>query len=327
MSENISIASDWLPSIHSDNFNEKALQLFQFQYWNIPVYQQYCNYIHKHPQTIKSITQIPFLPISFFKSHKVFNASLPEKLIFESSGTTGMTPSRHYIAHPEYYEYAFLKGFKQFYGDPKDYIFLGLLPSYLERQHSSLVYMVQHLMNESNHSLNGFYLDDWNQLSEILQKKTDRKIFFIGVTFALLDFAEAFPMNLKDVIVMETGGMKGRKEEWTRMQVHDFLKRQWNLKSVHSEFGMSEMLSQAYSKGNGIFKTSSTLKVLLRDENDPLCTFEKGSGCINVIDLANIDSCAFIATEDIGKVSEDNTFEVLGRRDSAALRGCSLMVV
>ncbi|HTO16971.1 MAG TPA: hypothetical protein VLZ83_14475 [Edaphocola sp.] len=327
MSKNISIDYNWLTSINKNNFDEKAIELFKFQYKNIPIYQEYCNHLHIIPNNILSITDIPFLPISFFKSHKIFNSSQKEQLLFESSGTTGMITSKHYIAHPEYYEYAFLKGFNQFYGNPKDYIIIGLLPSYLEREHSSLVYMVQHLIQESNHELNGFYLDEWEILEKILKQNHKRKVFLIGVTFALLDFAEAYPNDFEHHIILETGGMKGRKEEWTRMQVHDFLCQQWKLKEVHSEYGMSEMLSQAYSRGNGIFETSETLKILLRDENDPLYTFEKGSGCINIIDLANIDSCAFLATEDIGKVAEDGKFEVMGRRDSAALRGCSLMVV
>ncbi|OJV54749.1 MAG: acyl transferase [Bacteroidetes bacterium 43-16] len=327
MLDHLSSNIAWLKSINAANFEQRALELFRHQYKNTILYRDYCNHLNRKPENVHTIAEIPFLPISFFKSHKVLAQGRSGQLLFESSGTTGMTPSRHYIAQPGYYETAFRKGFHDFYGAPEDYIILGLLPSYLERKHSSLVYMVQDLIQSSAHPLGGFYLNEWEQIAAILQQAQDRKIFLIGVTFALLDFAETFPMDLSRHIVMETGGMKGRREEWTRMEVHAYLGRQWNLDAVHSEYGMSEMLSQAYSKGKGVFHCTATMKILLRDENDPLENYFTGSGCVNVIDLANIDSCAFIATEDIGKVAADGSFEILGRRDTAALRGCSLMVI
>jgi hypothetical protein len=327
MNNNNAFNLQWLQKIDAENFESKALKLFVHQCNHIPIYGAYCKHIGINAANVKTLKDIPFLPISLFKSHTVAGQLEPNTLHFESSGTTGMIPSKHFVPHPEYYEFAFLQGFKEFYGDPSEYIILGLLPSYLERQHSSLVYMVNDLIQKSNSPESGFYLDEWGKLAGVLQNSKGKKIFLIGVTFALLDFAAAFPMDLHHCIVMETGGMKGRRAEWTRMEVHDFLKQQWHLNVVHSEYGMSELLSQAYSKGDGKFRTSTTMKILLRDENDPLTSFEKGSGCINVIDLANIDSCAFIATEDIAKVDESGQFEVLGRRDVAALRGCSLMVV
>ncbi len=327
MTDNIYPNIPWLNAINPNNFEQKALELFRHQYHNVDIYQKYCDCLSIKPNEISKITDIPFLPISFFKSHKILARGQKEALLFESSGTTGIIPSRHYIARPTIYENAFRHGFEQFYGKPEDYIILGLLPSYLERQHSSLVYMVQDLINASGNVNSGFYLNEWEQLSQILKSEHKQKIFLIGVTFGLLDFAEVYPMDLSKHIIMETGGMKGRREEWTRMEVHDFLKNQWQLNNIHSEYGMSEMLSQAYSKGNGIFECSNTMRIFLRDENDPLDTYAAGSGCINIVDLANIDSCAFIATEDVGKVHSNGSFEILGRRDAAALRGCSLMVV
>lgn len=327
MLDDLSSNIEWLKSLNTNNFEQSALELFRHQYKNTAIYRDYCNLLRRTPEQVHRLTDIPFLPISFFKSHQVLAARQTSRLLFESSGTTGMVPSRHFIAHPEYYETAFRKGFREQYGAPEDYMILGLLPSYLERKHSSLVYMVQDLIRSSAHPSGGFYLNEWEQLAAMLQQPQDRKVFLIGVTFALLDFAEAFPMDLSAHIVMETGGMKGRREEWTRMEVHQYLAGQWNLEKVHSEYGMSEMLSQAYSKGNGIFECTESMRILLRDENDPLESYYEGSGCVNVIDLANIDSCAFIATEDIGKVAADGRFEILGRRDTAALRGCSLMVI
>ena len=327
MTDNFYPDLQWLSSINNNNFEEKALALFRHQYNNVTIYKEYCDCLKVKVNSIDQLTDIPFLPISFFRSHRVLDTNKSEALLFESSGTTGMIPSRHFIARPELYKEAFRRGFRQFYGKPEDYIILGLLPSYLERQHSSLVYMVQDLIDSSAHPASGFYLNEWDRLSKILTSHQDRKIFLIGVTFGLLDLAEAVPMDLSRHIVMETGGMKGRRTEWTRMEVHDLLRQQWRSENIHSEYGMSEMLSQAYSKGNGVFESSDTMRVFLRDENDPLETFIAGTGCVNIVDLANIDSCAFIATEDIGKVHSNGTFEILGRRDAAALRGCSLMVV
>lgn len=317
----------WLEAINDNNFDENAIKLFRFQYENVLLYREYCQLLGISPEHVQCIKDIPFLPINFFKTHQIINKNVQSCLHFESSGTTGMTPSKHFIAHPEYYELSFRKAFAQFYGHPKDYIIVGLLPSYLERKHSSLVYMVRDLIEQSEHPMSGFYLYETEKLATLLQSPLDRPVFLIGVTFALLDFAEMYPMNLQGHVIMETGGMKGRKEEWTRMEVHDLLKSQWNLKEVHSEYGMSELLSQAYATANGLFHPAPTMRVLLREENDPLLTMRTGSGCANIIDLANIDSCAFIATEDIAKVYQDGSFEILGRRDAAALRGCSLMAL
>jgi hypothetical protein len=251
------------------------------------------------------------------------------ELVFESSKTTSDTPARHFIKDENVYRMSLLKGFEEFYSSPKEYVILGLLPSYLERGNASLVHMVKTLMGESGHPDCGFYLDEWDKLSGLLKRleAKGQKILLIGVTFALLDFAEAHPMLLNNTIVMETGGMKGRKTEWTREQVHVFLKKQLGLKQVHSEYGMTELLSQAYAVERGLFKASSTMKVLVRDMNDPFEIYTKGSGCINVIDLANVHSCSFIATDDIGKLHDDDEFEVLGRVDHSALRGCNLMVL
>ncbi|WP_222166624.1 acyl transferase [Edaphocola aurantiacus] len=317
----------WLETIDHHNFEERAIALFHYQYEHNPLYRAYTDAIHINAEAVRHLTDIPFLPISFFKSHTVLTGTHKPELLFESSGTTGMIPSRHHIVHPKYYEYAYRSAFAHFYGNVADYIVIGLLPSYLERKHSSLVYMVNDLVQMSAHEDSGFYLNEFEQLAIVLQKHRDKKIILIGVTFALLDFAEAYPMDLSHVIVMETGGMKGRKEEWTRIEVHAYLQQQWQLPGVHSEYGMSELLSQAYAPANGLFSCDRTMKVLLRDESDPLETYAYGSGCLNIIDLANIDSCAFIATEDIAKIHRDDTFEVLGRRDHAALRGCSLMVI
>lgn len=322
----------FISQINAGNFEDIALSLFQYQYQNNKVYQSYVDALHIQPNTIHTIEAIPFLPISFFKTHEVVTGDRhvsTSTLLFESSGTSQTINSKHFVFQPEVYEASFFNGFQQFFGKPEDYIFLALLPSYLERSNSSLVYMVSKLMERSNHPANGFYLNEWSVLTEKLQqmKQSDRKILLIGVTFALLDFADAFPMNLEHVMVMETGGMKGRKEEWTRNQVHDFLQEKWHLNNVVSEYGMTELLSQAYAINDGVFHCSSTMKVLVRDVNDPLTTMRVGFGCLNIIDLANVDSCAFIATEDVGIVQEDGSFMVLGRMDNAALRGCSLMSI
>jgi len=322
--------SQYIHKINAESFNVIALDLFQYQYQNNSIYRQFVDALHIDPSTVKEIVQIPFLPISFFKTHCVVTGKAAEPaVVFKSSGTTGEVQSQHLVFDKELYEASLLRGFKEFYGEPRDYVFLALLPSYLERKNASLVYMAEILMKESGHVSNGFYLNEWDALAGVLQQlgERGRKTVLLGVTFALLDFAAAFPMSLKGTIVMETGGMKGRKKEWTREEVHAFLKKQWGLSSVHSEYGMTELLSQAYASESGLFSASATMKVLVRDINDPLQVQEEGAGCLNIIDLANVDSCAFIATEDLGAIHEDRTFEVLGRMDHSALRGCSLMVV
>ena len=251
------------------------------------------------------------------------------ELIFESSGTTGDTPSRHYVADASIYEQSLLRGFEAFYGNPANYTILALLPSYLERKNASLVHMATTLMEKSGKPGNGFYINEWEQLHNVIDtlEKRGEKILLLGVTFALLDFATAYPMKLTNTLVMETGGMKGRREELTRTEVHEILKTQWQLSHIHSEYGMTELLSQAYATANGIFKCTNTMRVLIRDSNDPLDVKESGTGALNIIDLANLHSCSFIATEDLGRIAPDGTFEVLGRMDNSALRGCSLMAV
>lgn len=316
------------------NFNDLAYALFKFQYENNDLYRTYVNTLHIDRSTIKNIQDIPFLPIRFFKTHEIKTGKFEPEIVFESSGTTQTIPSRHFIKDTSLYEKSFREGFELFYGEIEEFVILGLLPSYLGRKNSSLVYMVSDFIKKSKYSESGFYLDDHEKLYLQLQnlEKEKKKILLIGVTFALLDFAEKYSINLKNTIVMETGGMKGRREERTREEVHLYLKKRLGLNQVHSEYGMTELLSQAYSKGDGIFYPPPWMKVLLRDESDPLQTYhfpegENGErGILNIIDLANIHSCAFIATDDVGRLFPDGSFEVLGRRDNSDLRGCSLMV-
>lgn len=320
----------WLNDINVADFDDIALAAFQHQYLHNDIYRQFVDALHIAPDAVTSIKKIPFLPISFFKTHRVATGDWQDAAYtFESSGTTGETPSRHYVHDGSIYERSLMEGFETFYGKPEVYVVIGLLPSYLERKNASLVHMVRVLMEQSGHPDCGFYLNEWEQLKEVLQRceAKGQKTLLLGVTFALLDFAEHYPMQLDHTIVMETGGMKGRREEWTREQVHAYLKQQWGLKQVHSEYGMTELLSQAYAKADGIFSPTGTMKVLVRDLNDPLEVNMNGTGCLNIIDLANIYSCCFIATEDTGRIAPDGTFEVLGRMDHAALRGCSLMAV
>lgn len=312
-------------------FNIIALEVFRYQNQHVPIYRDFIDLIGVDTQSITHYSEIPFLPISFFKSHKIQTSNgiaPPPDLVFESSGTSGMEVSRHYITDPEIYLQSFTYTFRLFYGNPENYVFLCLLPSYLERSNSSLVYMCRHLVELSRDRDSGFYLYNMEALRDfVLRYRGDKKLFIIGVTFALLDFADQFSEDLSHCILMETGGMKGRREEWTREQVHGFLKRKLCLENIHSEYGMTELLSQAYSKANGIFHTPPFMKVLPRDINDPMFTLSSGTGLLNIIDLANLYSCSFIATDDIGKVYRDHSFEVSGRRDNSVLRGCSLMAL
>ncbi|MBC7827334.1 MAG: acyl transferase [Chitinophagaceae bacterium] len=304
-----------------------ALALFQFQYSHNPVYQQYVRLLDIDPLTVNSITEIPFLPIDFFKTHRIITTSFQPGAIFESSGTTQTTPSRHFVKELSLYKISFQKAFENFYGPLQDWCILGLLPGYLERQNSSLVLMVHDLIINSQHPQSGFYLYEHEKLFGSLQQleKQKQKTILIGVSFALLDFAEKYPQPLQHTIVMETGGMKGRREEMTRSQLHECLKGAWGLPTIHSEYGMTELLSQAYSREDGIFESPPWMKVMLREEDDPLMIKNNGRGLINVIDMANVYSCSFIATDDIGLVHPNGSFEVLGRRDHSDLRGCSLM--
>ena len=317
-------------NIDNFDFNEVALELFHFQYEHNLVYQQFVDLLKVKVQKIEHYLQIPFLPISFFKSHSILIENAATQKIFESSGTTQQTTSKHYVTDLSIYEKNFSHIFRKFYGNANDYIILALLPSYLERDTSSLVYMVQHLIAQSNNEHSGFYLNDLTALQEklIALKNQSKKILLIGVTFALLDFAEQFPMDLHNVLIMETGGMKGRRKEMTRMEVHSILKNAFKVNAIHSEYGMTELLSQAYSKGNGIFETTAQLKILRRDIYNPLNVSESvGRGALNVIDLANIYSCAFIATQDVVSILGNNIVEILGRTDNADIRGCNLLVV
>lgn len=325
-----SINGNDLLNLSLQNFEETALNLYHYQYEHNELYRGYNEALKINPTQILRIEQIPFLPISFFKSHQVISfAGSQEELIFDSSGTTGMVPSKHYVLDSALYNEVSLFGFEQVYGSAKDWVIVALLPSYLERKTSSLVHMAKMLMDKSGQAENGFYLNEFSALHQKLTelKSQSKKVLLLGVTFALLDFATQFPQDLSGVVVMETGGMKGRQSEWTRAQVHEFLAQKWNLKHVHSEYGMTELLSQAYATSNGLFRPIPTMKALIRELDDPLETKTSGNGVLNIIDLANVHSCAFIATEDMGKVYEDGSFEVLGRMDFAALRGCSLLAV
>jgi hypothetical protein len=326
------ITSEWTDKVFRllpSEFEETALQIFRYQYLNNKIYGQFANAVGKQPENVKALTDIPFLPIRFFKTHRVTSFVGDADVIFESSGTTGSINSRHYVKDLQLYKKSFTNAFKQFYGNPADYCIIGLLPSYLERQHSSLVLMVDELIRKSNHADSGFYLYDHAKLLFVLSKneKLNHPTLLIGVTFALLDFAEKHPLPLSHTIIMETGGMKGRREEWSKQQVHHFLKQQLGVNRIHSEYGMTELLSQAYSEGEGIFNCPAWMKIIVRADDDPLDLVLDGNGVINVIDLANIYSCSFIATDDVGKVYPDGSFEVSGRLDAADLRGCSLMVV
>lgn len=317
-------------------WDELALKIFAFQYEQNSIYRRFCDTLQISIANVHSADQIPFLPIQFFKSQQVVTGNFDAALVFESSGTTGSVNSKHFVKDAAVYKQSFMKGFHRFYGDPKDLCIIGLLPSYLERGNSSLVYMVNELIKQSPHTASGFYLNNHHDLHTTLanNETIGQRTLLIGVTYALLDFAERYPMQLNHTVVMETGGMKGRREEMTREEVHAVLKEQLGITNVHSEYGMTELLSQGYSPGNGIFYPSDTMKIILRAEDDPFeitttVSPEKKfcTGVINVIDLANIYSCSFIATDDMGKLYRDGSFEVLGRLDNSDIRGCGLMIL
>jgi len=310
-------------------FNEVALTVFRHQAKNCQVYHDYISNLKVNPSLIKNYKEIPFLPISFFKSHQVLSTKKSPEIVFSSSGTTGQTTSKHLVSDVNIYEQSFNKAFEQFYGNPKDICILALLPSYLEREGSSLIYMVDDLLKQSQHPQSGYFLNDLTNLFNALEslKKANQKTILIGVTYALLDFVEQFQISFPNLIVMETGGMKGKRKEMVREELHDILTAGFGVKYIHSEYGMTELLSQGYSYGDGIFNCPPWMKILLRDTSDPLSLLQnKQSGGINVIDLANINSCSFIATQDLGKIYEDGSFEVLGRFDNADIRGCNLLV-
>ena len=314
----------------SDEFQAKALEVFGYQYQNNSVYREFCSLLSKSQDNVKHLKDIPFLPIDFFKSKKIVPPSEPPKTIFTSSGTTGSVTSKHFVLDTKIYEDSYTKAFELFYGDITNYCVLVLLPSYLERKGSSLIYMVDDLIKKSNHPESGFYLHDIDLLKSKIEDmdKKGIKILLIGVSFALLDMVEKYSFQLKHTIVMETGGMKGRRKEMIREELHGILKQGFGVDHIHSEYGMTELLSQGYSKGEGIFNTPPWMKILIRDPEDPMGYLSPGkTGGVNVIDLANMHSCAFIATQDLGKVYTDGSFEILGRFDNSDIRGCNLMVL
>ena len=322
---------DKIFDMQAEDFERVALEIFRYQYAGNNVYHSFTDALHIDPQKVDSVSSIPFMPISFFKNHAVSTGTFEPETTFESSGTTATGNSKHFVKSLGLYRKSFVKAFEMFYGDPADWCIIGLLPSYLERSNSSLVLMVKELIALSRHENSGFYLYEHERLANVIasNESAQQKTLLIGVTFALIDFAGFFTQPLQHTIVMETGGMKGRRKELTRTEVHDILVDAWSLNAIHSEYGMTELLSQAYSYGKGLFKCPPWMKVLLRDEDDPL-TIKTGdrkseNGLINVIDLANIYSCSFIATDDLGKLNADGTFEVTGRMDSSDVRGCSLM--
>ncbi|GGE27046.1 LuxE/PaaK family acyltransferase [Sphingobacterium cellulitidis] len=312
-----------------EEFNHCALEVFRFQAQNNKVYQQYIDILGINPKDINHYKNIPFLPIQFFKSQDIIVEGLIPEVTFSSSGTTGMITSKHLVAKSSLYIESFRKAFEEFYGDVKDIAILALLPSYLERSGSSLIYMVDDLINRSEKAESGYFLynheDLFNRLTKLRNSKTKTVLF--GVTYALLDFIENFNIDFPELIVMETGGMKGKRKEMIREELHDILCKGFNVPSIHSEYGMTELLSQGYSSGNGLFKTPNWMKILIRDTNDPLTLLDnKKTGAINVIDLANYYSCSFIATQDLGKFHSDGSFEILGRFDNSDIRGCNLLV-
>jgi len=315
---------------NNKEFVKTALKVFRFQYENNAVYRKFCDFLNIDPGQIKTVEQIPFLPIQFFKSERVLSDKKPVEITFTSSGTTGNQTSSHFITDVSVYEQSFRKGFSEFYGNIENYVVLALLPSYLERDGSSLIYMVDDLIQKSNHPESGFYLHNYDELIEklVFLDNSGQNTLLIGVTYALLDVVEKQQFDLKNTIVMETGGMKGRRKEMIREELHHTLQKGFGVNAIHSEYGMTELLSQAYSLGNGIFDCPPWMKVLIRDTEDAMTLIDnERTGGINVIDLANINSCSFIATQDLGKKYDNGSFEVLGRFDNSDIRGCNLMVL
>jgi phenylacetate-coenzyme A ligase PaaK-like adenylate-forming protein len=314
----------------SAQFEELALRVFKFQFENNTVYRSFCDLLYKHPADIKSITDIPFLPIQFFKSHGILSSTNSVEKTFTSSGTTGSLTSQHLVTDLTLYAESYLKGFKHFYGNIEDYVVLALLPSYLERDGSSLIYMVDDLISKSKQPESGFYLNNLEDLAQNLHQLEARgqKTLLIGVSFALLDLVEQFQFHLKNTIVMETGGMKGRRKEIIRQELHNILQSGFGVTKIHSEYGMTELLSQAYSKGNGVFECPPWMKILTRDTEDALTLQQPNkTGGINIIDLANLNSCSFIASQDLGKIDKNGQFEIIGRFDNSDIRGCNLMAL
>ena len=315
---------------NSTDFSNLAIEIFNYQYLNNPIYKRWVDYLKINPKEINSINDIPYLPISLFKTHSIKSFEGNAEIMFSSSGTTGANTSKHYVKSIELYRKAYIKSFEQFYGAIEDYTFLALLPSYLEREGSSLIMMTEDLIQKSKYNESGFYLYNYQELYEQLDflKSLNRKTILLGVSFALLEFAEKYTIDFPELIIMETGGMKGKRKELLRSELHSIYNKSFGTKVIHSEYGMTELLSQAYSNGNGIFECPSQMKVIIRDTNDPLSIQEIGkSGGMNIIDLYNIHSCSFIATQDLGKVYSDGKFEILGRFDNSDIRGCNLLIL
>ncbi len=315
-------------NVSKQGFDKLALDIFNYQYNNNKIYNDYVNHLKINVKNIGSINKIPFLPIIFFKTHKVITGNKKNEKVFTSSGTTGSIPSYHYVNDISVYIRSFKKSFQLFYGDITDHCILALLPSYLERENSSLVYMINNFINESKHNLSGFYLHNYNDLLDKLRKleKLKQKTILFGVSYALIDIAKIIDFPLNYTTIIETGGMKGKRKEIPKTELHKLLKKGFGLSEIHSEYGMTELLSQAYSKKNGGFYCPPWMKILIRDAYDPFMFKDSGkSGGINVIDLANIYSCSFIETKDIGKINNNGSFEVLGRLDNSDIRGCNLL--
>ena len=322
--------SKYKKTIFSNNFdfNEIALLAFEYQYNNNNIYKNFCDFFKKKPKNVKTITEIPFLPVEFFKNNIIISGNEKEEIVFLSSSTTSTTESRHYVTDLSIYEESFITTFKKFYSSPKNYCILGLLPSYLERNGSSLIYMLESLISLSKNSNSGFFLNEFDKLLSIiinLEKKSEKYILF-GVSYALIDFSEKCNIELKNAIIIETGGMKGKRQEISKLQLHSLLKKNFSVQEIHSEYGMTELLSQAYSIKNQLFECPKYMKILIRDIYDPLSVKNKSKGIINIIDLANINSCCFVASSDLGEVYEDGNFRVLGRLDNSEIRGCNLLL-
>jgi phenylacetate-coenzyme A ligase PaaK-like adenylate-forming protein len=318
-----------LSSFSREEFEDLALEVFRFQAQYNEAYAKFISLLNIDSQSISAVQEIPFLPIQFFKNYSIKTGQWPTATTFSSSGTTGDATSLHHVRDLDFYKTNTENGFSTFYGPPSGYCVLALLPSYLERTGSSLIYMADHFIRLSKHPKSGFFLNNTTELLAVLNalKKDSIPTLLLGVSFALLDLAESYPIDLQNVIIMETGGMKGRRKELTRAELHTFLKTSFQVKHIHSEYGMTELFSQAYSKGDGIFHCPQTMKVLAREITDPLVLQKDGkTGVLNIIDLANFDTISFIATEDLGRVHEDGSFEVLGRLDNSDIRGCNLLL-
>ncbi len=328
--DNVQEIKESIFEIDSDEkFSSAALEIFRHHMKNNPVYSTYVKLINRNRNSINDISKIPFLPIGFFKSGKVLSGGANAELVFESSQTTGQSPSCHYVSDKDVYVNSFSKCFELFFGKPSQYCILALLPSYMERKNSSLVFMAESLISQTKNQSSGFFLNDYKELSKRLQylESKGNKIILLGVAFALLDFAENYPLHLKNTLIIETGGMKGRRKEITRTELHAILKKAFGVQEIYSEYGMTELLSQAYSSGDGFFRSPPWMKIMIRNPYDPFELLPIGqTGAINIIDLANIHSCAFVQTDDLGKLHPDGSFEVLGRVDNSELRGCNLMV-